>query len=56
MTPNEIEDAINALIRECVAQGGDVWLVDKKQNRYALRLYEEVKIRPFVPSAGKEEK
>ena len=54
MTPKEIEDAFNALIHECVSQGGDVWLVDKKHNRYALRLYEEVKIRPFVPS-GKEE-
>lgn len=54
MNANEIETALNDLIRECVSKGGDVWLVDKRHNRYALRLYEEVKIRPFVPS-GKEE-
>ena len=45
----EIQTALNKLINLCAKQGGHVYIVDKQQNRFALRLTEEVKIQGFVP-------
>ena len=50
----EIQTALNKLINLCAKQGGHVYIVDKKQNRFALRLTEEVKIQGFVPRRDQE--
>lgn len=46
----DTEQELNALIKSCTEQGGCVWLIDKRGNKYSIRLEEEVKIRPFVPT------
>ena len=45
----DIEKELNALITDCHRKGGDVWIVDKYHNNFAIRLTEEVKIKAFVP-------
>ena len=45
----EINTALNKLINLCAKQGGHVYIVDKKQNIFALRLTEAVKIQGFIP-------
>ncbi len=45
----EINTVLNKLINLCAKQGGHVYIVDKAQNRFALRLTEEVKIQGFIP-------
>lgn len=49
MTPEEIANELNALIREANAKGGFVHILDKKQNRFFYRLTEEVKIAAWTP-------
>ena len=49
MTPEETANALNALIKDAEAKGGFVHIVDKKQNRFFLRLTEEVKIVAWTP-------
>lgn len=46
----EITAALNKLITLCAKSGGHVFIVDKKQNHFALRLTEEVKIQGFIPN------
>lgn len=41
----KIENSVNNLIAEAVAGGGHVYVVDKKQNTFALKLTEPVKIQ-----------
>jgi hypothetical protein len=50
-----IEMALNALITEAAKSGGFVWIVDKKQNNFALRLSEPVTLRAFMPSNNERE-
>ena len=45
----DVEKELNELITECHRKGGDVWIVDKYHNNFAIRLTEEVKIKAFVP-------
>lgn len=49
MTPEQITNELNALINETISKGGFVHVVDKKQNRFFLRLTEEVKIVAWTP-------
>lgn len=49
MTPEEIANELNALIREANVKGGFVHILDKKQNRFFYRLTEEVKIVAWTP-------
>lgn len=49
MTPEQITNELNALINEAISKGGFVHVVDKKQNRFFLRLTEEVKIVAWTP-------
>ena len=50
----DIEKELNELIKRCTEKGGGVWIVDKQGNRFSLRVEEEVKIRPFVPTTKEE--
>lgn len=43
-----IENALNELIAEAAKGGGHVYVVDKKQNKFALRLTEDIRIQ-FYP-------
>lgn len=45
MNEQQIEEALNELIAEAVKKGGYVYIVDKKQNNFVLRLTEPIKIR-----------
>lgn len=51
----EIQTALNKLINICAKQGGHVNIVDKKQNRFYLRITEEIKIQGFIPGEKGEE-
>ena len=46
----EIENALNELIKKATEAGGCVWIVDKRQNNFALRVREPVKIKAYIPS------
>lgn len=50
MDIKEIENALNELIIAANVSGGCVWIVDKKQNNFALRVREPVKLRAFIPN------
>lgn len=53
-TMNESEklsEEMNALIDSCKKAGGHVYIVDKNQNRFALRLTEPVNVVAFIPTA-----
>lgn len=39
------ENSLNELISEAVKNGGHVYVVDKRQNTFALRLTEPIKIQ-----------
>lgn len=39
-----LENALNELISEAANNGGHVYVVDKKQNTFALKLTEPIKI------------
>ena len=53
MTEN-IENSLNDLIAVAAKRGGHVYIVDKKRNRFALRLQEPVKIVAYIPQEKKE--
>lgn len=40
-----IENSLNELMAAAVANGGHVFVVDKKRNNFALRLTEPIKIQ-----------
>ena len=40
-----IENSLNELISEAVKNGGHVYVVDKRQNTFALKLTEPIKIQ-----------
>ena len=44
MDKQELEKALNELIAKAQESGGHVYIVDKKQNNFALRLTEPIKI------------
>ena len=46
----EIAEALNNLIRRCAKSGGHIFIVDKRQNNFALRLTEDIKINTYIPS------
>lgn len=43
----EAEDLLNELITEAVKGGGHVYVVDRKNNKFALRLTDPIKISYF---------
>lgn len=45
-----IEDLLNELIAAASENGGHVYIVDKRQNSFALKLTEPVMIKAFVPT------
>lgn len=48
---------LNNLIREVIQSGGSIYLVNKSNPEYSIRLTEEVKIVYFVPMySSKSEK
>lgn len=55
MSCEEIEKALNELIKRCADKGGFVWIVDKRGNDFYLRLTKEVKLRAYEPSKTKED-
>ena len=54
MTPEEIANELNALIREANAKGGFVHIVDKKKNRFYHRFDEEITIVAWTPKGDGE--
>ena len=54
MTEN-IENSLNDLIAVAAKRGGHVYIVDKKRNRFALRLQEPVKVVAYIPRGKKDE-
>lgn len=46
----ELENAINELIAKAADANGFVWIVDKKQNNFALRLSAPVSLRAYMPN------
>ena len=56
ITATDIEKELNELICECARKGGDVWVVDKRRNNFAIRLTEQVTIKPFIPKTAEGEK
>jgi hypothetical protein len=44
----ELENALNELISEATENGGHVYIVDKKQNTFALKLNAPVKIQFYA--------
>ena len=54
MESEKIEKELNELIKRCVEKRGYVWIIDKRGNKYSIRLEEEVKIRPFVPTVRED--
>jgi hypothetical protein len=51
----DIEQELNDLINKCREEGGFVWIVDKKQNNFAIRLTQEVKISIYEPKENSNE-
>lgn len=47
-----IENSLNNLIAEAVKNNGHVYIVDRKQNRYAIKLTEPIKIHFYVGYKG----
>lgn len=47
MEAQELEKALNELIAKAQAHGGHVYIVDKFQNTFALKLTEPVKINYY---------
>lgn len=50
-----IENSINELISVAAERGGHVYIVDKKRNRFALRLQEPVKVLAYIPKDRNED-
>ena len=55
MTEKQIEEALNVLISKAAENGGYVYIVDKKQNSFALRLTEPIKIQFYGGYKGEAE-
>jgi hypothetical protein len=47
MEAQELEKALNELIAKSQENGGHVYIVDKRQNTFALKLTEPVKINYY---------
>lgn len=50
-----IENSLNTLIAEAVKGGGHVYVVDKKQNTFALKLTEPIKIQFYSGYKGESD-
>lgn len=48
MTEKQIEEALNELITEAAKNGGHVYIVDKMQNTFALKLTDPIKIQFYA--------
>jgi hypothetical protein len=48
MDIKEIENELNALILKACESGGFVWIVDKKQNDYAVRLKAPIRLSALI--------
>jgi hypothetical protein len=48
MEITEIEKALNELIEKATESGGFVWLVDKKQNNFAVRLQAPIRLSALI--------
>lgn len=55
MDIKEIENGLNELIIKATESGGFVWIVDKKQNNFALRVNEPVKLQAYIPNNNERE-
>jgi hypothetical protein len=56
MDIKEIENALNELITEAAESGGCVWIVDKRQNNFAVRLCDPVTLKAYIRSNNESEK
>lgn len=54
MDIKEIENALNELINKVSESNGFVWIVDKRQNNFAFRVCEPVKLRAFIPNNNEQ--
>ena len=52
MTEKQIEEALNELIAEATKNGGHLYIVDKMQNAFALKLTQPVKIHFYAGYKG----
>ena len=50
-----IENSLNDLIAKAIENGGHVYIVDKKQNSFALRLETPIKIHFYGGYKGESE-
>jgi hypothetical protein len=50
-----LENSLNELISEAMKNGGHVYVVDKRQNTFALKLTEPVKIQYYGGYKGGNE-
>jgi hypothetical protein len=48
MEIKEIENALNELINKATESGGFVWIVDGKQNNFAVRLKAPIKLSALI--------
>lgn len=48
----EIEEAFNELIKKCAANGGHVYIVDRRKNSFILRITESIKIQVYEGYKG----
>lgn len=48
MEIKEIENALNELIQKATESGGFVWIVDKKQNDFAVRLKKPIRLSALI--------
>ena len=55
MDITEIENALNELINRAAESGGFVWIVDSKQNNFAVRLSAPVKLQAYLPKNNERE-
>ena len=50
----ELENALNELISEATENGGHVYIVDKKQNAFALKFKAPIKIQFYGGYKGEQ--
>lgn len=55
MSVEELEKALNELIKRAGENGGHVYIVDRAQNAFALKLTKEIKINFYGGYYGKDE-
>lgn len=51
----EIEEAFNELIKKCAANGGHIYIKDKLNNDFIIRITEPIKISVYEGYKGETE-